>query len=108
MARLVQETNTVVSPNIAVIDKNNLQFLNPAPSVPAVARGNFNWVLSFDWEIIPEEERIKRKDETNPLRQIHTTLFSVTHQHIEGGVILLIMRRQSVRQSGRREHRNGL
>lgn len=81
LARLVQEPTTVVSPNIAVIDKNNLQFIKPAPSVRAVSRGNFNWILSFGWETIPEVERMKRKDETYPVRQIHT-LFSVTHKHI--------------------------
>lgn len=68
LARLVQEPTTVVSPNIAVIDKNNLQFIKPAPSVRAVSRGSFNWVLSFGWETIPEDERMKRKDETYPVR----------------------------------------
>nr|XP_055044391.1 polypeptide N-acetylgalactosaminyltransferase 6-like [Misgurnus anguillicaudatus] len=68
LARLVQEPTTVVSPNIAVINNNNLQFMKPAPSGRTHSRGNFNWVLSFGWETIPENERVKLKDETYPVR----------------------------------------
>ncbi|XP_065138441.2 polypeptide N-acetylgalactosaminyltransferase 6-like [Paramisgurnus dabryanus] len=68
LARLVQEPTTVVSPNIAVINNNNLQFMKPAPSGRTQSRGNFNWVLNFGWETIPEHERLKRKDETHPVR----------------------------------------
>lgn len=70
LARLVQEPTTVVSPSIAVIDKNNLQFIKPVMSAPTQTRGNFDWILSFGWESIPEEERVKRKDETYPVRQM--------------------------------------
>uniref|UniRef100_A0A672QMU5 Ricin B lectin domain-containing protein n=1 Tax=Sinocyclocheilus grahami TaxID=75366 RepID=A0A672QMU5_SINGR len=68
LARLVQEPTTVVSPSIAVIDKNNLQFIKPVVSARTHSRGNFDWILSFGWETIPEEERVKRKDETYPVR----------------------------------------
>lgn len=73
LARLVQEPTTVVSPSIAVINKDNLRFTKPVPSSRTHTRGNFDWTLSFGWETIPEEERVKRKDETYPVRQmIHT------------------------------------
>lgn len=70
MARLVQEPTTVVSPSIAVINKNDLQFIKPVMSSRTHTRGNFDWILSFGWETIPEEERVKRKDETYPVRQM--------------------------------------
>uniref|UniRef100_A0A8C1ZE44 Glycosyltransferase 2-like domain-containing protein n=1 Tax=Cyprinus carpio TaxID=7962 RepID=A0A8C1ZE44_CYPCA len=70
LARLVQEPTTVVSPSIAVINKNDLQFIKPVMSSRTHTRGNFDWILSFGWETIPEEERVKRKDETYPVRQM--------------------------------------
>ncbi|XP_052449415.1 polypeptide N-acetylgalactosaminyltransferase 6 [Carassius gibelio] len=85
LARLVQEPTTVVSPSIAVIDKNNLQFIKPVMSAPTQTRGNFDWILSFGWESIPEEERVKRKDETYPVRTptIAGGLFAIYKQFFE-------------------------
>uniref|UniRef100_A0A671RYK6 Polypeptide N-acetylgalactosaminyltransferase 6-like n=1 Tax=Sinocyclocheilus anshuiensis TaxID=1608454 RepID=A0A671RYK6_9TELE len=85
LARLVQEPTTVVSPSIAVIDKNNLQFIKPVVSARTHSRGNFDWILSFGWETIPEEERVKRKDETYPVRtpKIAGGLFAIYKQFFE-------------------------
>ncbi|KAI7794608.1 hypothetical protein IRJ41_016803, partial [Triplophysa rosa] len=42
-------TDHSCEPQHCVIDKNNLQFIKPAPSVRAVARGSFNWDTSLCW-----------------------------------------------------------
>ncbi|XP_030626019.1 polypeptide N-acetylgalactosaminyltransferase 6 isoform X2 [Chanos chanos] len=68
LARIVQQPNAVVSPELAIIDQNTLKFNKPVSTVSARSRGNFDWNLSFGWENIPEQERLKRKDETYPLR----------------------------------------
>ncbi|XP_042606791.1 polypeptide N-acetylgalactosaminyltransferase 6-like isoform X1 [Cyprinus carpio] len=85
LARLVQEPTTVVSPSIAVINKNDLQFIKPVMSSRTHTRGNFDWILSFGWETIPEEERVKRKDETYPVRTptIAGGLFAIYKQFFE-------------------------
>ncbi|XP_016387118.1 polypeptide N-acetylgalactosaminyltransferase 6-like [Sinocyclocheilus rhinocerous] len=85
LARLVQEPTTVVSPSIAVINKNDLQFIKPVMSGRTHTRGNFDWILSFGWETIPEEERVKRKDETYPVRTptIAGGLFAIYKQFFE-------------------------
>ncbi|XP_051735689.1 polypeptide N-acetylgalactosaminyltransferase 6-like isoform X2 [Ctenopharyngodon idella] len=85
LARLVQEPTTVVSPSIAVINKDNLRFTKPVPSSRTHTRGNFDWTLSFGWETIPEEERVKRKDETYPVRTpaIAGGLFAIYKQFFE-------------------------
>jgi len=73
LERLIQEPTAVVSPSIAVINKDNLKFIKPVPSGLTHNRGKFNWILNFGWETIPEKEMVKRKDETYPVRQmIHT------------------------------------
>ncbi|KAI4873753.1 hypothetical protein NFI96_010606 [Prochilodus magdalenae] len=68
LAQLVEHPMAVVSPEIAVIDPNTLKFTKPLPGARARSRGNFDWGLSFGWENIPEPERMKRKDETYPVR----------------------------------------
>ncbi|XP_017538817.1 polypeptide N-acetylgalactosaminyltransferase 6-like isoform X4 [Pygocentrus nattereri] len=68
LAQLREQPMAVVSPEIAVIDSNTLKFTKPLPSAGARSRGNFDWGLSFGWENIPEPERLKRKDETYPVR----------------------------------------
>ncbi|KAL6483293.1 hypothetical protein MHYP_G00081650 [Metynnis hypsauchen] len=68
LAELREQPMAVVSPEIAVIDSNTLKFTKPIPSVGARSRGNFDWGLSFGWENIPEPERLKRKDETYPVK----------------------------------------
>ncbi|KAK9953798.1 hypothetical protein ABG768_015923 [Culter alburnus] len=85
LTRLVQEPTTVVSPSIAVINKDNLQFIKPVPSARTHTRGNFDWTLTFGWETIPEEERVKRKDETYPVRTpaIAGGLFAIYKQFFE-------------------------
>ncbi len=79
LARLVQEPTTVVSPSIAVINKNDLQFIKPVMLARTHTRGNFDWMLSFGWETIPEEERVKRNDETYPVRQM---IYKFTQRHL--------------------------
>ncbi|KAL2103949.1 hypothetical protein ACEWY4_000817 [Coilia grayii] len=68
LARIVQEPSAVVSPDIAIIDKDTLEFSRPSPTTRAHNRGNFDWSLTFGWEPIPGQERRTRKDETYPVR----------------------------------------
>ncbi|XP_072552930.1 polypeptide N-acetylgalactosaminyltransferase 6-like [Salminus brasiliensis] len=68
LAQLREQPTAVVSPEIAIIDSNTLKFTKPLPNSPARSRGNFDWGLSFGWENIPEPERLKRKDETYPVK----------------------------------------
>ncbi|XP_007229022.3 polypeptide N-acetylgalactosaminyltransferase 6 [Astyanax mexicanus] len=68
LSQLLQQPTAVVSPVIVVIDSNTLKFTKPHPSIPTRSRGNFDWGLSFGWENIPEPERLKRKDETYPVK----------------------------------------
>lgn len=92
--RLVQEPTTVVSPSIAIINKDNLQFIKPVPSALTHTRGKFDWILNFGWENIPEEERVKRKDETYPVRQMmhaHTHTRTLSFHVILGRSIDIII-----------------
>ncbi|XP_067302852.1 polypeptide N-acetylgalactosaminyltransferase 6-like [Pseudorasbora parva] len=83
LARLVQEPTTVVSPNIVVINKDNLQFIKPFTRTHT--RGKFDWILSFGWETIPEKERLKRNNETCPVRTpaFAGGLFAIYKQYFE-------------------------
>ncbi|XP_051947903.1 polypeptide N-acetylgalactosaminyltransferase 6-like [Xyrauchen texanus] len=85
LARLVEEPTALVSPNIAIINKDNLEFIKPVSSARTQIRGNFDWVLRFGWESIPEQERVKCKDETHPVRTpaFAGGLFAINKQFFE-------------------------
>uniref|UniRef100_A0A3B4XA85 Polypeptide N-acetylgalactosaminyltransferase 6-like n=1 Tax=Seriola lalandi dorsalis TaxID=1841481 RepID=A0A3B4XA85_SERLL len=68
LARIAEQPTAVVSPKIASIDRDNLKFSKPRPEMHHYMRGNFDWRLTFGWEPIPEAEKIRRKNETYPIR----------------------------------------
>lgn len=67
LARIAEQPTAVVSPKIPTIDQNNLKVSRPGPK-PYHTRGGFDWTLHFGWEVIPEEEKKQRKNETHPIR----------------------------------------
>ncbi|CAJ1084815.1 polypeptide N-acetylgalactosaminyltransferase 6-like isoform X1 [Xyrichtys novacula] len=85
LARIAEEPTAVVSPHITSIDNNNLQFKKPDPLPYGYKRGVFDWRLIFRWEVIPAEERMRRKNETDPVRTptIAGGLFSVSKSYFE-------------------------
>lgn len=78
LARIVEKPTAVVSPDIVIIDQNNMKFAKPLATARARNRGNFDWSLVFGWEQIPEEDQKRRKNETYPVRYfIHTHTHSL-------------------------------
>ena len=68
LARIVEEPTAVVSPHIASINRNTLMFTKPVPKAYPYHRGKFDWMLRFRWEFVPEDEKMRRKNETDPVR----------------------------------------
>ncbi|NWH57921.1 GALT6 acetylgalactosaminyltransferase, partial [Geococcyx californianus] len=68
LSRIAEEPTAVVSPDIATIDLNTFEFSKPVQNGKQHSRGNFDWSLTFGWEIIPPQERQRRKDETFPIK----------------------------------------
>ncbi|KAE8293701.1 Polypeptide N-acetylgalactosaminyltransferase 6 [Larimichthys crocea] len=85
LARIVEEPTAVVSPKIASIDQYNLKFSKPIPKPLIHSRGNFNWNLKFGWELLPKEEKKRRRNETSPIRTptFAGGLFSVSKSYFE-------------------------
>ncbi|XP_018556661.1 polypeptide N-acetylgalactosaminyltransferase 6 [Lates calcarifer] len=85
LARIAEQPTTVVSPKIAIIDKDNLKFRKPVPKPQHYMRGNFKWKLTFGWEAVPNEEKKRRKNETYPIRTptFAGGLFSVSKSYFE-------------------------
>ncbi|KAL1021439.1 hypothetical protein UPYG_G00013270 [Umbra pygmaea] len=83
LARIVEEPTAVVSPDIVVIDKNNLKFSKPTGR--ARNRGNFDWSLTFGWEPIPQKYQKQRKSEMYPVRTptFAGGLFSISKTYFE-------------------------
>lgn len=68
LARIAEDKTAVVSPDIVTIDLNTFQFSRPVQRGKAHSRGNFDWSLTFGWEMLPEHEKQRRKDETYPIK----------------------------------------
>ncbi|XP_072223360.1 polypeptide N-acetylgalactosaminyltransferase 6-like [Leuresthes tenuis] len=85
LARIAEQPTAVVSPKITTIDHNDLRFLRPNPKLQHYSRGNFDWRLKFGWEVVPEEEKKHRKNETYPIRTptFAGGLFSVSKSYFE-------------------------
>ncbi|KAJ8370016.1 hypothetical protein SKAU_G00100440 [Synaphobranchus kaupii] len=85
LARIVEEPTAVVSPDITTIDLNTFQFNKPVSTSRAHNRGNFDWSLTFGWEIIPDHEKTRRKDETYPVKTptFAGGLFSISKAYFE-------------------------
>ncbi|XP_068454402.1 polypeptide N-acetylgalactosaminyltransferase 6-like [Clinocottus analis] len=85
LARIVERPAAVVSPRISTIDHNDLKLKKPDPNWLYHVRGNFNWKLQFGWELIPEEERKERTNETHPIRTptFAGGLFSISKSYFQ-------------------------
>ncbi|CAB1336230.1 unnamed protein product [Coregonus sp. 'balchen'] len=85
LARIVEKPTAVVSPEIVVIDQNNMKFTKPLATARAHNRGNFDWSLIFGWEQIPEKDKKQRKNETYPVRTptFAGGLFSISKTYFE-------------------------
>lgn len=68
LSRIAEEPTAVVSPDIATIDLNTFEFSKPVQNGKQHSRGNFDWSLTFGWEVVPPRERQRRKDETFPIK----------------------------------------
>lgn len=68
LSRIAEEPTAVVSPDIATIDLNTFEFSKPVQNGKQHSRGNFDWSLTFGWEVVPARERQRRKDETYPIK----------------------------------------
>ncbi|XP_073325824.1 polypeptide N-acetylgalactosaminyltransferase 6-like [Pagrus major] len=85
LARILENPTAVVSPKITTINRNTLKFIKPLPTAYYYQRGKFDWMLNFGWEVIPEDEKMRRKNETYPVRTptFAGGLFSVSKSYFE-------------------------
>lgn len=63
--RIARNTSTVVCPVIDVIDDTTLQYHYHDSS--GVQVGGFDWNLQFNWHPVPEAEKKKHKDNSEPV-----------------------------------------
>ncbi|XP_069838974.1 polypeptide N-acetylgalactosaminyltransferase 3-like [Dendropsophus ebraccatus] len=82
LARIAEKRNVVVCPEIAAIDLNTFEFINPIPTQHL--RGVFDWTLAFRWDPVPNSDKA-RPDETYPIQSptMAGGLFSVSKEYFE-------------------------
>ncbi|NXE00404.1 GALT6 acetylgalactosaminyltransferase, partial [Chaetorhynchus papuensis] len=87
LSRIAEEPRGGVSPDIATIDLNTFEFSKPVQNGKQHSRGNFDWSLTFGWEVVPPRERQRRKDETFPIKGggFAGGLFAISRSYFEGG-----------------------
>ncbi|XP_032822177.1 polypeptide N-acetylgalactosaminyltransferase 3-like isoform X2 [Petromyzon marinus] len=85
LARVAEDPRRVVSPEIVTIDLDSFEVSRPAPRGHEPSRGNFDWTLTFGWEALPESERRRRKDATEPIKTptFAGGLFSISKEYFE-------------------------
>ncbi|XP_030054135.1 polypeptide N-acetylgalactosaminyltransferase 6 [Microcaecilia unicolor] len=85
LGRIAEDSTAVVSPDISSIDLNTFEFAKPIQYGTHHNRGNFDWSLSFGWEPIPTHERLRRKDETYPIKSptFAGGLFAISKSYFE-------------------------
>ncbi|NXX71517.1 GALT6 acetylgalactosaminyltransferase, partial [Spizella passerina] len=85
LSRIAEEPTAVVSPDIATIDLNTFEFAKPVQNGKQHSRGNFDWSLTFGWEVVPARERQRRKDETFPIKSptFAGGLFAISRSYFE-------------------------
>ncbi|XP_078715155.1 polypeptide N-acetylgalactosaminyltransferase 3-like [Lampetra fluviatilis] len=85
LARVAEDPRRVVSPEIVTIDLDSFEVSRPAPRGHEPSRGNFDWTLTFGWEALPESERRRRKDATDPIKTptFAGGLFSISKEYFE-------------------------
>ncbi|KAL7016791.1 hypothetical protein ACKWTF_010137 [Chironomus riparius] len=64
--RIAKDPNSVSSPVIDVIDDNTFAFSYQDDFGLQV--GGFDWEMTFDWHMIPERERKRKKNRSDPTR----------------------------------------
>ncbi|NP_001167507.1 UDP-N-acetyl-alpha-D-galactosamine:polypeptide N-acetylgalactosaminyltransferase 6 (GalNAc-T6) isoform X1 [Xenopus laevis] len=85
LSRIAEDYTAVVSPDITTIDLNSFEFAKPVQYGKTHSRGNFDWSLTFGWEAIPEAEKLRRKNETYPIKTptFAGGLFSISKAYFE-------------------------
>ncbi|XP_052558821.1 polypeptide N-acetylgalactosaminyltransferase 6 [Tympanuchus pallidicinctus] len=85
LSRIAEEPTAVVSPDITTIDLNTFEFSKPVQYGKQHSRGNFDWSLTFGWEVVPPRERQRRKDETVPIKSptFAGGLFAISRSYFE-------------------------
>ncbi|KAK7797659.1 hypothetical protein U0070_001859, partial [Myodes glareolus] len=85
LARIAEDKTVVASPDIVTIDLNTFRFSRPSQKGKAHSRGNFDWSLTFGWELLPAHEKQRRKDETYPIKSptFAGGLFSISKAYFE-------------------------
>ncbi|MGH0160805.1 UNVERIFIED_CONTAM: hypothetical protein FKN15_040025 [Acipenser sinensis] len=85
LARIAEDHTAVVSPDIPSINLNTFEFSKPVRHSQQHNRGNFDWSLSFGWEDLPQHEKERRKDETDPIKTptFAGGLFSISKSYFE-------------------------
>ncbi|KAG8509067.1 Polypeptide N-acetylgalactosaminyltransferase 6, partial [Galemys pyrenaicus] len=85
LARIAEDETAVVSPDIVTINLNTFEFSKPVPRGRVHSRGNFDWSLTFGWEMLPPHEKRRRKDETYPIKSptFAGGLFSISKSYFE-------------------------
>ncbi|NXJ14765.1 GALT6 acetylgalactosaminyltransferase, partial [Odontophorus gujanensis] len=85
LSRIAEEPTAVVSPDITTIDLNTFEFSKPVRYGKQHSRGNFDWSLTFGWEVVPPRERQRRKDETVPIKSptFAGGLFAISRSYFE-------------------------
>lgn len=64
--RIGRNPTTVVCPVIDVIDDKTFEY-HYRGDASAVNVGGFDWNLQFNWHIVPEREKLRRKHDTDPV-----------------------------------------
>uniref|UniRef100_A0A4W4EL31 Polypeptide N-acetylgalactosaminyltransferase n=1 Tax=Electrophorus electricus TaxID=8005 RepID=A0A4W4EL31_ELEEL len=82
LERISQNESTIICPVIDTIDWNTFEFYMQTDE-PMV--GGFDWRLTFQWHLVPEVDRKRRKSRTDPIRSptMAGGLFSVSKAYFE-------------------------
>jgi len=70
LQRVSEDRTRVVCPVIDVIGMDNFQYVAASTEL----RGGFDWNLVFKWEVLPQREKARRKD--NPIEPIRTPMIA--------------------------------
>lgn len=84
VSRIAQNSHAVVCPVIDVISDKNFEY-HYHPDVNSVNVGGFDWNLQFNWHVIPDKEKKRRKHTTDPIRSptMAGGLFSIDKKFFE-------------------------
>lgn len=95
--RIARNSTTVACPIIDVIEDDTFGYAYQSADLLQV--GGFDWELIFDWVVLPEREKLRRKDPSEPIRSptmagglftIDTKFFKKLGLYDPGKVLTLI------------------